>query len=118
MDYICGIHCSRGTSNCSKNFHYHQFRPVYNGPSVTIRPSICALVVLFLYTLKRLSSTFLHIADVFNVQYYTWRQNFMEKYNKFSSKMYKHLVQQTEHNNYAALLIKQFVFTKLVESIY
>ena len=42
----------------------------------------------------------------------------MEKYNKFSSKMCKHLVQQTEHNNYAALLIKQFVFTKLVESTY
>ena len=46
----------------------------------------------------------------------------MEKYNKISSKMYKHLVQQIiqqkvqqkVHNNYVALLIKQFVFTKLV----
>ena len=26
--------------------------------------------------------------------YYTWRQNVIEKYNKISSKMYKHLVQQ------------------------
>ena len=54
----------------------------------------------------------------------------MEKYNKMSSKRYKHLVQQTVqekvqqkmqqkvHNNYVALLIKQFVFTKLVESLY
>ena len=29
-----------------------------------------------------------------NMRYYTWRQNFMEKYNKILSKMYKHLVQQ------------------------
>ena len=50
----------------------------------------------------------------------------MEKYNKISSKMYKHLVQQIMqqkvqqkvHNNYVALLIKQFVFTKLQESLY
>ena len=46
----------------------------------------------------------------------------MEKYNKISCKMYKQLVQQTAqqkvHNNYVALLIKQFVFTKLVESLY
>ena len=38
----------------------------------------------------------------------------MEKYNKILSKMYKHLVQQTvqqkAHNNYVALLLKQFVF--------
>ena len=40
--------------------------------------------------------------------------------------MYKHLVQQIVqqkvqqklHNNYVALLIKRFVFTKLVESLY
>ena len=42
----------------------------------------------------------------------------MEKYNKISSKMYKHLVQQKVHNNYVSLLIKQFVFTKLVETLY
>ena len=54
----------------------------------------------------------------------------MEKYKIISSKMYKHLVQQKVqqkaqqnvqqkvHNNYVALLIKQFVFTKLVESLY
>ena len=54
----------------------------------------------------------------------------MEKYNKILSKRYKHLGQQTVqqkvqqkmqqkvHNNYVALLIKQFVFTKLVESLY
>ena len=46
----------------------------------------------------------------------------MEKYNKISSEMYQHLVQQTVqqkvHNNYVVLLIKQFVFTKLVESLY
>ena len=52
------------------------------------------------------------------------------KYNKISSKMYKHLVQQiVQHkvqqkmqqkvrNNYAAPLIKQSVFTKLAESLY
>ena len=36
--------------------------------------------------------------------------------------MYKYLkqqiVQQKVHNNYVALLIKQFVFTKLEESLY
>ena len=46
----------------------------------------------------------------------------MEKYNKISSKMYKNLVQQKVqekmHNNYVVPLIKQFVFTKLVESLY
>ena len=50
----------------------------------------------------------------------------MEKYNKVSSKIYKHLlqqkmqhkVQQKMHNNYVALLIKEFVFTNLVESFY
>ena len=30
------------------------------------------------------------------MRYYTWRQNFMEKYNKISSKMYKHLEEQKE----------------------
>ena len=52
--------------------------------------------------------------------------NLYEKYNKISSKMYKHLVQQKGQqkmqqkvwNNYVALLIKRFVFTKLVESLY
>ena len=48
--------------------------------------------------------------------------NFMMKQNKITSKMYKQLVQQKVqekvHNNYAALLIKQFVFNKLVESLY
>ena len=37
--------------------------------------------------------------------------DFMEKHNKISSEMYKHLVQQKVqrkvHNNYVALLIKQ-----------
>ena len=46
----------------------------------------------------------------------------MEKYNKLSSKMYNHLlqqiVQQKLHNNHVALLIKEFVFTRLVESLY
>ena len=37
----------------------------------------------------------------------------MEKYNKISSKMHKYLGQQK-----VALLIKRFVFTKLVESLY
>ena len=41
------------------------FLPMYNGPSGAIRPSVCALVALFLYTLKRLSSSFLHGTDVF-----------------------------------------------------
>ena len=43
-----------------------QCRLVYNGLSVAIRPSVCALVTLILYTLKRLSSSFfLHRTDVF-----------------------------------------------------
>ena len=53
----------------------------------------------------------------------------MEKYNKILGKMYlkqlivqkkvkKKKVQQKVHNSYIALLIKQFVFTKLVESLY
>ena len=54
----------------------------------------------------------------------------MVKCNKISSKMCQHLVQQiaqrkvrqkvqqTVHNNYAALLIKRFLLTKLVESLY
>ena len=41
------------------------------------------------------------------MRYYTWRQNFMEKCNKISSKMYKHLVQQKVQqkvrNNYVVL---------------
>ena len=52
------------------------------------------------------------------------------KYKKIPSKMYKQLVQQIVqqkvqqkgqqkvHNIYVALLIKQFVFTKLMESLY
>ena len=28
-----------------------------------------------------------------NTRYYAWRQNFMEKYNKILSEMYKHLMQ-------------------------
>ena len=31
---------------------------------------------------------------MYNTRYYTWNLNFMEKYNKISSKMYKRLVQQ------------------------
>ena len=50
----------------------------------------------------------------------------MQKYNKISSKMCKHLkqqivqqqVQEKVHNNYVALLIKQFFFAKLDESLY
>ena len=46
----------------------------------------------------------------------------MKKYNKVSSKMNKPLVeqivQQKVRNNYVAPLIKQFVFTKLAESLY
>ena len=50
----------------------------------------------------------------------------MEKYNKMSSKMYKQLVQQIVqqkvqqkvHNNYVAFLIKQFVSTRLLESLH
>ena len=41
------------------------FRPVCNSPSVVIRPSVCALVALFLYTVVRLSSSFLHRSDAF-----------------------------------------------------
>ena len=57
--------------------------------------------------------------------YYTLRQNFIEKYNKIMSEMYKDLVQhivhqkvqQKVHNNYAVHLIKRFVFTRLVKCL-
>ena len=58
----------------------------------------------------------------------------MEKHNKISSKMYEDLVQQNMQrkvqqnlkqkvkqkviNNYVVLLIKRFVFTKLIEPLY
>ena len=48
----------------------------------------------------------------------------MEKYNKISSKMYNYLMQQKMQQkvdkkcNYVALLIRRFVFSKLVESVY
>ena len=53
----------------------------------------------------------------------------MEKYNKTLSRIYKHLLQQTVQqkvqqkiqqkvHSYVALLMKQFMFTKLVESLY
>ena len=41
----------------------------------------------------------------------------MEKYNKISSKMHKYLGQQKVQQK-VALLIKRFVFTQLVESLY
>ena len=43
---------------CSENLRDGDSTPVYNGPSVAIRPSVCALVALFLYALKRLGSSF------------------------------------------------------------
>ena len=48
----------------------------------------------------------------------------MEKYNKISSKMYNYLMQQKMQQkvdkkcSYAALLIRRFVFSKLVEFVY
>ena len=66
---------------------------------------------------------------MYNTQYYTLRQNFMEKYNKILSKMYKYLVQQIVqqkmqsklqqkmHNNYVAHLIKRFLFTVSANSL-
>ena len=43
---------------CSENLRDGDSTPVYNGPSVAIRSSVCALVALFLYALKRLGSSF------------------------------------------------------------
>ena len=40
----------------------------------------------------------------------------MEKNYQISTKIYKHLEQQKVQNNYVALLMKRFVFTKLFES--
>ena len=62
---------------------------------------------------------------MYNTRYYTLRLNFMGKYNKILSKMFKDLVQQIVHqklqqkvhNNYVAYLMKRFVFTKLVECL-
>ena len=49
------------------------------------------------------------------MRYFTCRSNIMEKYNKILSRMHKHLVQQKVGKNDVALLIKQFVFTKLLK---
>ena len=97
---------------------------MYNGPSVAIRPSVYALVSLFLYTLKRLSSPFLHRTDVF--QYVTcgtiledktsWKN--LTKFQVKCTNTVQQKGQQKVHNNYVALLIKQYVFIKLVESLY
>ena len=45
-------------SEIFKNTFFHKtplVAPVYNGPSVVIRPSVCALVAIFPCTLKRIS---------------------------------------------------------------
>ena len=114
------------------NFHiifmYHALH--FPHQCITVRPllSVCPLVHLlhfFYILLKDLVVLFLHRILICNTWHYTSRQNFMEKYEKILSKMYKHLVQrivqqqvqQKVHNNYVAPLIKQFVFTKLVESL-
>ena len=34
---------------------------------------------------------------MYNMRYYTFRRNFIEKYNKILSKMYKDLMQQIGH---------------------
>ena len=73
------------------------WKPVYNGAIVAKRPSVCAFVALFPYTLKWLFSSLFYIKlmyfNIWHVVLYT-QINLMEKYNKISSKIYKHLMQQ------------------------
>ena len=70
---------------------------VHNGPSFVVCPIVCQLVELFLYTLKRLSSSLSTKGETVsgenNSSFIGYRENFLEKYSKTSSKRYKHLVQ-------------------------
>ena len=34
---------------------------------------------------------------MYNTRYYTWRQNFLKKYNKIPSKLYKDIVHRKVH---------------------
>ena len=99
------------------------FTPVYNGPSVVTCPFVWALVTLFLYVLKWLSGSVNYVEIIHFIMYGTavyLHINLYEKYNKISSNMHKHLVQQKVqegvHNNFAAFFIKLFMFNKVWNS--
>ena len=73
------------------------FLPLHTGPYVTIRPSDCAVVAFFLYTLNNLEFlyfTYNWCVLTYNTRYYTWGKN-----NKIPSKMHKQLVQQKVQQN-------------------
>ena len=60
----------------------YRFSPVYNGPSVVIRSSVCAVVAHFLYTFNDLLILYFTknwCILMYNTRYYTWRQNFYNK---------------------------------------
>ena len=108
--------------NLSINFSHHKnfLTPVYKRSSVVIILSVSALIALFLYTLKWLSSSLLSKAKkIFgkNNPNFIWMQgNFLEKCNKTLSKIYKHLVQQKlpqkVHNTLDVFFIRHLVLTK------
>ena len=59
--------------------------------------------------------------SMYNMRHYIWRQKFNLIYKKIWSKMYKYIVQQIvkqKVHSYVTLLIKLFVFHKLVECLY
>ena len=75
-----------------------KLKPLYNGPFIVISQSVCALVALFLYILKILINSLFSKAERFHVKIiqvlFACKENFLEKYNKTSSKIYKSLAQE------------------------
>lgn len=100
--------------NLSINFSHHKnfLTPVYKRSSVVIIRSVSALVALFLYTLKRLSSSLLSKAKkIFDKN----NPNFIWMQGKLSRKM-QQLVQQKlpqkVYNTLNVFFIKHLVLTK------
>ena len=79
---------SLGSTYFTKVFHFsYSFLfhlIVYNGPFVVISPSVCALVVLFLYALKWLSSLLFSKAETISCDN---NSNFICMQRKLSRKM-------------------------------
>ena len=90
--------------------------PVYNGPSVVIRPSICALVMVCFfskYTLKRLSSFLCSKAETISGKN---NSNFVCMQRKLSGRISQNLhlvqqkVQQIIHNIHDVVFIRHIWF--------
>ena len=98
---------------------------MYNGPYMVIRLSVCVPVAFFLYIPKSFSSSVIYLEIIYlNISspVVYLHTNLYEKYNKTSSKIYKHLlqrkVQQNVPSDFGALFTKLFVFKGFVEFLY